>query len=280
MEKIATRLFPIQLLAVGLAIAFAVMGWQQLLLGYAGLGLLAIGIPHGAADVLHRHATPFPKLPMFIGVYIAIMTVYALLWWGLPSVGLLIFAVISAFHFGQTFTESSLWYHPITLFVGALFLVLPVYFHPNEAFEIFSTMIGTGLQSNTHVLNGLLVFLLLGLSISLYKLASKGMSSKIIVTLVLTAFLLAWAPLIEGFLLAFIIWHAVPSTLQQWYFFQQQKAGPVSTFTTTILVYTGFAGVFLAVAWLLLPVTVALLFILLSIITLPHALVIHKTMDN
>ncbi len=280
MEKIAKGLFLIQLLAIAFAIAFAIMGWQQMLVGYAGLGLLLIGIPHGAADVLHRHATPFPKLTTFIGVYLTIMTIYAVLWWLAPGVGLFIFAIISAFHFGQTFTESSLWYQPITLFVGGLFLLLPVYFHPNEAFEIFSTMVGSPLQSNGSILNGLLIFLLLGLAISLYRFATKSMGYKIIITLVLTALLLAWAPLIEGFLLAFIIWHAVPSAIQQWYFYKEQSQGSLATFTATIFVYTLFAGVFLLLAWFLLPVTVALLFILLSIITLPHVLVIHKTMDD
>jgi Brp/Blh family beta-carotene 15,15'-monooxygenase len=69
--------------------------------------LLLVGIPHGAIDHLvdEEHfkiqQKPF-SLIRFLAIYLIQMAIYAFCWWLFPACSLLIFLLISAWHFGET----------------------------------------------------------------------------------------------------------------------------------------------------------------------------------
>ena len=76
--------------------------WEKTIdLYVAGLLLLITGIPHGAGDhliakkIAARHQRSFHLTP-FIAYYIAIMVVYALFWYWLPTLALIVFTVSKA----------------------------------------------------------------------------------------------------------------------------------------------------------------------------------------
>jgi Brp/Blh family beta-carotene 15,15'-monooxygenase len=97
---------PIALIALALAyIALNAAGatWSDTFLGLIlMLGLLAIGIPHGALDVwTHRHRSPDRHSAIYIGLYLLAIAVILGLWWMFPHAGLLAFLLLSAWHFGQ-----------------------------------------------------------------------------------------------------------------------------------------------------------------------------------
>lgn len=69
--------------------------------------LLLVGIPHGAIDhLVDEHNVKAQQKPFslfrFLAVYIAQMAVYAICWWLFPALSLLVFLLISAWHFGET----------------------------------------------------------------------------------------------------------------------------------------------------------------------------------
>lgn len=266
----------LQLVCLFLATAFS----DRILLFPAVVGLVVAGIPHGANDVLYRALTPFASLPVFLAVYLGIMGAYALLWWWLPSLALLVFLAISVHHFGQTTFESKHWYHPLAIIWGVLFLAFPVVLHHEVAFGIFSEMVGDTLTlPNAQVLKIVALSSLVGFLFLVWIKETKQMFFRVLVQWSVLLPFLYVAPLIEGFLLAFVLWHAVPSMIQQWRFYKSNNPTGSTVFTRTMVVYTAVSALFLLILYAVIDLTPAVLFILLSLITLPHALVIHKTLE-
>lgn len=65
------------------------------------VGLLWIGIPHGALD--HILSTDKKtSLPIFIVNYLLIMMIYLVFWYFFPIISLIIFIIYSSFHFGES----------------------------------------------------------------------------------------------------------------------------------------------------------------------------------
>ncbi len=66
------------------------------------LGLVLLGIPHGAMD--HKVNSPQRSLfgnILFFGSYTALALAVGVAWWLIPTVALVAFLVVAAFHFGQ-----------------------------------------------------------------------------------------------------------------------------------------------------------------------------------
>ena len=72
-------------------------------LGILLLGLIAVGIPHGALDHLVESCVFGTKRFFnFLGLYLLMMGLMATIWMFHPTLALLIFLIYSAIHFGQT----------------------------------------------------------------------------------------------------------------------------------------------------------------------------------
>ncbi|MEN9349737.1 MAG: hypothetical protein RL372_715 [Bacteroidota bacterium] len=73
------------------------------LFGYAGLmvGLLAVGLPHGAVDHLLVQSKKF-NLVRFVVQYVFIIAAYFAFWQWLPVFSLILFIAYSAYHFGES----------------------------------------------------------------------------------------------------------------------------------------------------------------------------------
>ncbi|MCE2832916.1 MAG: Brp/Blh family beta-carotene 15,15'-dioxygenase [Chitinophagaceae bacterium] len=103
------------------------MGWtmpMSVQLGVFLAGLLMLGVPHGAADLLvadhvvRRDGGQF-RIFTFLFAYLGRIVLFGLLLWLLPWVGLGLFLLISAFHFGET----DLSRHELSGFWGKAFIV-------------------------------------------------------------------------------------------------------------------------------------------------------------
>lgn len=108
------------------------------------VGLLSVGIPHGAVDHLLEtgkiHGKP---RPFFILKYLSIMLLYLLLWQWLPFVALVIFLLYSAFHFGQADIQE--WKidrnsHLKSFFWGLIILFIILFSHISEVVDILNGM--------------------------------------------------------------------------------------------------------------------------------------------
>lgn len=72
-----------------------------------GLGIFLTGIPHGAMDhyIARQQALSAGKIFSiwkFIARYVGWIVLYTLVWWVSPGVSLILFLLLSAWHFGET----------------------------------------------------------------------------------------------------------------------------------------------------------------------------------
>ena len=68
--------------------------------------MLSIGIPHGSVDhiiaFINPNARKFDSKPIFYLVYLSLIGINILIWWYSAYLGLLLFLIISCYHFGET----------------------------------------------------------------------------------------------------------------------------------------------------------------------------------
>ena len=98
----------------------------QSVLGYGFLlvGLIAVGIPHGAVDhLIEIGKWESRKVPMFIIKYLMLSALMGICWYFFADAALLIFILYSAWHFGQA--DGELWkFNRAISFLWGAFLLL------------------------------------------------------------------------------------------------------------------------------------------------------------
>ena len=66
------------------------------------IGLIAVGIPHGAVDhLLETGSWDVKKAPLFIIKYLCLALIMGVLWYAFPLIALIVFLAYSSWHFGQ-----------------------------------------------------------------------------------------------------------------------------------------------------------------------------------
>lgn len=242
-----------------------------------GFLLLIIGIPHGAGDhliaqkIAKRENLTFHIKP-FILLYVGIMLAYAVLWYITPLISFVIFIAISVFHFGDMEDldeiEPKQTYISIarTVFLGSGILSFILFSHWPEAVEIISKMqvaIPATIPDSFQFAS--IILLALGFQ-------KKNFSSFLntFLTLIIGYFL----PLIPAFICYFSCCHAIYSfmgmknQLELTFFELYNKLIPFSI----MAFFIGIGYIFLTAKDLqLFPI-----FIFLSLLTLPHFLLMHK----
>ena len=95
------------LLVLATAIGLRLSSRTSLALLVGGVAIL--GLPHGALDPLVARkvlsAYRAYSNPLFYGIYVGLVLSYAVLWAELPTLGLLGFLTIAAFHFGSDWEQ-------------------------------------------------------------------------------------------------------------------------------------------------------------------------------
>ncbi len=242
-----------------------------------GFLLLIIGIPHGAGDhlvaqkIAKRENLTFHLKP-FIVYYLGIMVAYAALWFITPVVGFIIFIAISVFHFGDMedvhpIDPSNNWINLVrTVCLGSGILSFILVSHWSEVLEI-TTAMQVNLPKNLPAFS--LLFSLLLLSLGFQKKNFHPFLNTFF-ALVIGFFL----PLIPAFICYFSCCHAISSfegmrnhlemrTLELY-----KKLIPFSIGALLLgLIYMNVISKDLEIY----PI-----FIFLSLLTLPHFLLMHK----
>ncbi len=251
-----------------------------------GILLCTVGIPHGSNDYLYRSNVSSNGLLKFLFTYILMMAIYGITWWLLPFLALLIFFFISIHHFGQSnFENSTVFYLPSILW-GTWVLLLPVLIHSDEAILIFKQMLSLNdtklnlieYPFNTSF-NPILISVLMGFSI-LYFLSLKYFENKNILkyfiqfTVVTTWYLLT--PLLFGFIIFFCLWHSLQSLKHQSEYYIKLTQNKIGDFIFKMVPFSLIALGFFAVYIYFRGFILSEAFILLSIITFPHVLIMDS----
>lgn len=291
-----------------LALGIVLVGWQTA----AGtlptevqmavfVGLLAgAGVPHGALDHLIdretavRQRKPF-SLVGFLTKYLLTVVVYGLLWLWAPVFCLALFLLGSAWHFGETDIErvppAPVW--TLTRFVaGGFVLAFLLLTHVAEVTPVLERITRQDFLAmhvwqvfSTHAVLvllcwGLLTGGLFGWALQTCYVPVNGVR---LARLGLLLVLCSWLPLLPAFGLYFGGWHALIS-FSAIGTYLRQTGSPVRVIWqiwSKSLPFTGLAVLGLALfGWLCRQYApgwdpLPLVFIFLSLITLPHLSVIH-----
>lgn len=249
-----------------------------------GTALCIIGIPHGANDYLYRNDQSRIGLVKFLIRYIGIMALYLVAWWLMPIFALAVFFIISLHHFGQSNFENQQVWHLPSLLWGVWTLLLPVLLHYNEALLIFKSMISLtaydgNLVSESIRLEGwqLAVIFIFGAVyiISLFYYERKAILPFTIQFVLVTVWYII-TPLLFGFIIVFCLWHSIQSLQHQANYFREVFSKSTRAFIYAMLPFSAIALLFFSAYIAFFDFNISLSFVLLSLISLPHVIVMHQ----
>ncbi|QJD97798.1 beta-carotene 15,15'-dioxygenase, Brp/Blh family [Mucilaginibacter robiniae] len=268
------------------------------------VSLLLTGIPHGALDHLvqqeqsRRQQGRF-RLMLFLGRYVAIMLLYALAWYVFPQLSLSFFLLISCWHFGETdislMPQTPVLTALLRLLYGISVLVWILLPHQFEVSPILLHMVTrngliyshwTAIASNSSWLIPASSMVILVASIVTAFIRQGNRYCYWLRLQLVVVLLCGYAlPLLPAFALYFAGWHSLITLFNIKGFITDGntthnkpllilwlKALPFSLIAITGLVAAGYS--FRRYAPLFDPLP--LLFVFLSLITLPHMEVMHK----
>ena len=264
-------------------------------LAVASLLILAFGIPHGAIDhVLFFKKNTTSQLK-FYGAYLGLILLFLVGWFVEPLWSFVFFLVLSAFHFGESqlndlkLKRSSL--RPVLFLTWGLTLLLTLIYYNTEE------LIGyTGFFKDTAVFQAVYQYeflseafialnaLTVGMLFVFIKRGSfdwnrLGGELFLLALIHLTFFLF---PFIIGFTMYFVVLHSLRVMSQEFQFLKKEEdAFSFRDFLRLLMPYSLLSVFFTMVTfWLswidFIPVSIPLLaLIIISTITLPHAVVMH-----
>lgn len=288
---------------VFLLFKFAVLSdfaWQILFV----VSILLTGIPHGALDHLveKKHAELNGQrfqLTTFLLNYVTRMALYGVVWWISPNIGLILFFVISGWHFGETDLQYIAgkhkmldWFMATTY--GLLVLAVLLLNHIEETAEILSYFPSPGWDTSLLKLENMTKILLqssLGvLFLSLFIFHFIFYKGKIIsylyisVSLIILVLLLIELPLLVGFTVYFSWWHSLRTLHRIARFLETQTAQIISFRQLAVQAIPFSLMAFLGIAGLVwwggyssqMSLVLVGLFIGIALLTAPHLEVMGK----
>lgn len=274
--------------------AFTELNLEQQLL-YSSFFILIFGIPHGAID----HILFFRKRTMsqlkFYSLYLGLIVLFVVAWLYFPILSFVFFLILSAFHFGESqFIDAELSlskFNPLLfLFWGLALLATLMYYNIGELVAITAYFKDT--EDLAVVYNQELFFSffaitnLTTIALILYfyvknQLTKKRLSSELflIALIHLTFFLF---PFIIGFTLYFVVLHSIRVMNQEYLFLKaEEDSFGFKEFLKLLLPYSLLSIFFTAILLALshygyINISIPYIsIIIISAITLPHAIVMH-----
>ena len=235
---------------------------DPLFIGMIGLGMIAIGIPHGALD--HKvFQQPIYSIP-FLTSYIGLMILVGIGWFLSPLLSLLLFLIGSAWHFGETEFKDLRIKNKLTQFVyGIIILASIILPHAQEAVQILSYLnIGVPELSSDIVQNLYYSVISGGLVLTLlHKSIRMGLSIGLLM-------ILGNLPLLYAFFIFFIFRHSANA----WSHLQSKLRTSGTNLFIESLPFSIGAWVFLSI-WLYnwpIEQIASWFFVFLSCVTIPH----------
>lgn len=268
------------------------------------VAMATTGIPHGALDYLifkqqERSAGRKHSMIRFFGYYLGLMVFYALLWWVSPSLSLLFFLLLSAWHFAENDLAALPLHHRsdhlVRIAFGTWLLLALIFSHTSELVPYLQQIVGPGAfllafaqwyQPYASAVFWLGVAgwpLLLHARLRRHALPLRQYCS--LLTLMLLLVLCRQLPMILGFAVYFAIWHSLHSFRSIWLYLRRNDRLFRSARQLVLPALPFVAGAFLSLTlffWWSNATQTSLtpLWIFLSLITLPHGLLMHDVYEG
>jgi Brp/Blh family beta-carotene 15,15'-monooxygenase len=194
-------------------------------------GILLLGVPHGAADLLVAtqnaagNKRSFSKF-RFLSVYISRLFAFAAILWFSPLVGNLLFILFAAYHFGETdlyqFNTRSISGKAFVILYGLLLLSVILLYHFEDVkplFQLFSAGKDNAVFINWLDVNRFNVISVSGILfftvtfIYFLRNSNTGADDKgqFLIRLAVILLILFNLPMLLGFTFYFVVWHSVLS---------------------------------------------------------------------
>ncbi len=262
---------------------------------YCSMLIIAFGIPHGALDHILFFKKRNTSHIKFYSIYLGLVLSFILLWIYFPILSLLLFLIISAFHFGESQFEDleiKKYSHSLLLYLswGLSLLTNLIFYNVNELNNLTTFFEDTEsfyyLYNHELVTYGFILFNTVTICILLNLIHkkiinwNKLLSELFLFGLIHLTFYLF--PFIIGFTLYFVILHSIKVMKYEYNFLKNEsKKFNLIIFLKLVTPYTllslFFTGLFFILSYNeLISISIPLLsIIIISAITLPHAIVMH-----
>jgi Brp/Blh family beta-carotene 15,15'-monooxygenase len=263
--------------------------------------VVVTGMPHGAIDhlvaaELYGLQFTWADQAKFYGGYLALMALYGGFWVVAPAWSLAVFLVMTMYHFGQAdlaYWELSPLPARLLYLSRGLFLIGgPIAAFPDLVDPIFGAIAGVQVSSWPGLAShASLVFAVLvgqhALAVSLAALGSDvGVTrwGREVLNVTVLGALFGWVPPLVAFSIYFGLWHSLGHILELLRFFRRRGGEPTTmrafyreAALFTILPFLGLGGLY----WLTQSVglhdrMIALLFIIIAVMTLPHMIIVER----
>ncbi|MDR9373488.1 MAG: Brp/Blh family beta-carotene 15,15'-dioxygenase [Schleiferiaceae bacterium] len=124
---------------------------RPVLYSLLGVGLLTVGLGHGAMDQITTARARQLPLGAFIGLYLGVMALMALFWWLWAYGALVVFLLYSALHFGETDLRSMGPHHwGWHLLWGSLLLLMILSGHADALAPLWPALTGYSLPAGPY----------------------------------------------------------------------------------------------------------------------------------
>lgn len=267
----------------------------QIILGFSLI--FTFGILHGANDLLlieknidQKKTYNFIKS---LTNYVLVIILCALLFYIIPWFTLILFILVSAFHFGEQQWKELInnypkwiWYS-ICFTYGLLIFMLLFRFHSVEVekiiFEISKFQISPKLIPTLFNIIGFLFILVIGYSYIRFEVLRTKILTELFYLLVFTIIFKA-SSLIWGFALYFILWHSIPSIIEQMNFlYGKFSFQNFISYCKSALIYWALSIIGIVSLYFIFKdeqLFNAIFFSFLAAITFPHVIVITKIFNK
>ena len=269
-------------------------------------GILLLGVPHGAADLLvaSQNASSskksFSKF-RFLTIYISRLFSFAAILWFFPLWGNLLFILFAAYHFGETdlyqFKTNTISGKAFVIFYGLLILSVILLHHFEQVkplFQLFSAgkeniVFINWLDANRYnviSVAGILFFTATFIYFLQNKHTGTNDKGQFLIRFAVILLILFNLPMLLGFTFYFVVWHSVLSLNNITAYLRKNNSYTQNSIKKEIIFYSvlaiGGIGLFGLTGFMFInsSTMVGYLFLGLAVLTAPHMQIMHDMYNS
>ena len=269
-------------------------------------GIILLGVPHGAADLLVANHSAnadkkvFSKI-RFLIIYISRLFLFAAILWLFPVAGNLLFIFFAAYHFGETdlhqFKTNTLLGKLFVFSYGLLILAVILLHHFEEVKPIYQLFRAAKenepsinwIDTNRYyILSGTAVLFFTTTFVYFLKNGNNDINEKgqFLIRLAVILFILFNLPMLLGFTFYFVVWHSVLSLNNIILYLRNNNTYSLHIISKQILLYSLLAitgiGMFGLTGFMFISsnAIAAYIFLGLAVLTAPHMHIMHHMYNN